>query len=776
MGGRKKQTVGYKYYVGMLGLMCHGPIDKITKIFYGEKVAWTGTSTGGRITIAAPNLLGGEFSEGGISGSVDVCMGGPTQPVNDYLAAKLGALCPAHRGIFSLVFRKIYWGTQAYLKTLGVLATRIHTAQDGALQWYDAKAEINGDMNAAHIIREALTNSEWGLGAYAVDVDDASFTAAADTLYAEGFGLSVLWEEQGTIEEFINDIKAHVDANLYVHPRTGKWTLRLIRDDYDVADLPILGEAEISRVEDYIRPAFGDLSNSVTVKFWDKTTLADSALTIDDPALVQMQGAVINVKHEYPACTSKELAGRLGQRDLKAVSSQLLSCVIYCNRVAADLLPGDQFLFDWPDLHAAPIVMRVSKIEVGDGRNNAVKITCVEDVFSTPAVAMSSGETNEWIDPENQPIGATTGFYVEAPYWELVQRFGQPAADALLTSTPDTGLALATGSPAAYGINAIVLVDGVQLPDFTDFSPHGVLASAVSLSATSIQITGDFEPDAGSHIQVGPELMRFDGFDSSGRAIVGRGVLDTVPVAHSTGAAVWAWDAFATTDETGYADGEILSMQIQPRNNSRVGSVTAPVNITMDGRAIRPYPPGKVQLDGAAYPEYLVADGSIDITWAHRDRTQQIAGALVDTTAGNIGPEVGTEYRLRLYLGGSGTPLVDTTLSGTTYAATTVTPYSTLRVRLGATLGAYASWQEHDFTVKTAGNIVTRSLSTPPGSPATGARYIVGTAPTGAWAGHEDDVALWSGSAWSFSDPVGGWVSWLIDEAKAVHFSSSGWN
>lgn len=41
----------------------------------------------------------------------------------------------------------------------------------------------------------------------------------------------------------------------------------------------------------------------------------------------------------------------------------------------------------------------------------------------------------------------------------------------------------------------------------------------------------------------------------------------------------------------------------------------------------------------------------------------------------------------------------------------------------------------------------------PPGSPVVGDSYIVGTSPTGAWAAHADDVALWTLRGWVFAQP-----------------------
>jgi len=81
------------------------------------------------------------------------------------------------------------------------------------------------DMNPAHIIRECLTDKEWGMGYADADIDDAAFTAAADTLYTEEMGISILWQRENTIEAFVQDIVRHIDAALYVDRRTGKFVL-----------------------------------------------------------------------------------------------------------------------------------------------------------------------------------------------------------------------------------------------------------------------------------------------------------------------------------------------------------------------------------------------------------------------------------------------------------------------------------------------------------------------------------------------------------------------
>ncbi len=71
-----------------------------------------------------------------------------------------------------------------------------------------------------------------------------------------------------------------------------------------------------------------------------------------------------------------------------------------------------------------------------------------------------------------------------------------------------------------------------------------------------------------------------------------------------------------------------------------------------------------------------------------------------------------------------------------------------------------------------------RDLTAPPGSPADGDTYIVGTAATGDWSGQDDDVAVWddTGSAWVFYTPRIGWLTYIEDEEVLSVFKVAGWS
>jgi hypothetical protein len=57
-----------------------------------------------------------------------------------------------------------------------------------------------------------------------------------------------------------------------------------------------------------------------------------------------------------------------------------------------------------------------------------------------------------------------------------------------------------------------------------------------------------------------------------------------------------------------------------------------------------------------------------------------------------------------------------------------------------------------------------RNLTVPPGSPAVDEYWIVAAGATGAWAGHDEEIAGWNGTTWQFQRPSFGLAAWIFDE------------
>lgn len=515
-----------------------------------------------------------------------------------------------------------------------------------------------GEMNPAHIIRECLTDSVWGLGYQDADINDESFIAAADTLFDEGMGMSLVWSRQSPIEDFINEVLRHIDAALYVDRTTGQFVLKLLREDYDEEAIPTLDKSIIASVSDYARPTGSELANSVTINYTNGETGNTESLTLQDTAMIQRTGAVQDVAMDFRGFTNPEIVALVLARELRQESQSLISCTIEAREISDNLNPGDPFWFDWPAVSNTPVIMRVLDIAFGNDKSKRVRISAVQDAFALPGSASLVKQELVWTSPIQAPTPAQYRLVIEAPYYELVQRFGQTTVDQLLSDNPEMGFVQVAAVRPGNAINADFIVDAGAGYDSTnavtlDFCPTATLSAGVGYLDTAWTIESGINLDlvvVGTHAQINDELFRVDTIDvDAGTLTVGRGVLDTVPGKHLAGDRILFWDAYSESDETEYADGEEVSVKILPATGKGmldIDDATAD-SLTFDQRAVRPYPPADVQISGAYYPAILT--GAINITWVGRDRTQQTSGTLYDYFDANIGPESGVIYNGYIY-------------------------------------------------------------------------------------------------------------------------------
>lgn len=67
------------------------------------------------------------------------------------------------------------------------------------------------------------------------------------------------------------------------------------------------------------------------------------------------------------------------------------------------------------------------------------------------------------------------------------------------------------------------------------------------------------------------------------------------------------------------------------------------------------------------------------------------------------------------------------------------------------------------------------AAETPPASPAPGEAWGLAASPTGAWAGHGDQIAIWQGEGWLFLDPAIGWRAWDLAATALRVWDGSAW-
>lgn len=71
--------------------------------------------------------------------------------------------------------------------------------------------------------------------------------------------------------------------------------------------------------------------------------------------------------------------------------------------------------------------------------------------------------------------------------------------------------------------------------------------------------------------------------------------------------------------------------------------------------------------------------------------------------------------------------------------------------------------------------VESRTLSAPPPMPLLGDAYIVGPLGSGAWAGHDNEIAAFQAGAWLFYDPAPGWQVYVKAEKALVVFDAGLW-
>jgi len=85
------------------------------------------------------------------------------------------------------------------------------------------------------------------------------------------------------------------------------------------------------------------------------------------------------------------------------------------------------------------------------------------------------------------------------------------------------------------------------------------------------------------------------------------------------------------------------------------------------------------------------------------------------------------------------------------------------------------NWDALDAFVQAT--VIDVAVTTPPGSPANGASYIVPAGATGAWASQTNKVAVWvaRNSAWTFYSPKNGWMVYSQATAAEYVYNGSAW-
>lgn len=705
MGSKKKPKMQVAdYHLSLHYGVCHGPVDEIKQLLIGEKEVWSGSVTGTEdIIINKRNMLGGPKKEGGYAGLVAVLQGAANQVIDPQLARKMGPVerVPGFRGILSLFFMGhggsiggifgrsgqeifdiiagavpryantggFYWGSNSpYIRDVWV---KLFRRPKG---FYPEKALIprpgssDFDVNPAHIIYECATNTVWGAGVPATAISNISMMAAADKLHEEGFGLSMIWTGQQSIEHFIKIVTDHIDAVFDVNPRTGLYELNLIRDDYATDDLPELTPDNF-RLTRFARRAWEETVNEIIVTWRNPENEEEETVTYHDLGNIAQQGGeIVSETLDFTGIRHGELAMRVAQREGARRGAPLAMVEGMANRAGWDFMPGDVVLLTWPKLGIYRLPVRLGKVDRGAPGKPAVTISGVEDVFSLPTNSYGSPPATEWVDPSMAPFPLTNVRIVDVPFFMAAQDAG--LEDTSLIEYPESRVAVMASTPYSDAFAFQLISEGVDFagdPALLDHGSKSMSTSAELPQALVKEVTsviGPFEEIVGFQYPI-PGTILWLGADGEEHELVvvthwdedtfnitlQRGALDTVPKAWPAGTPVWFYDPdLAIEDDTSRSEGEEVEYQLLTKTSrGMLALADAPkVPHTVESRMTRPYRPANVRIWDTLWPGVVAGYApATRVSWSNRNRMLE-TDQVYRWDFGNVSPEPGATVTIEL--------------------------------------------------------------------------------------------------------------------------------
>lgn len=742
--GAKKQTIGYHYIMTMLFGLCRGPINEIHEITVGDKTALGGnlcSPTPG--TINEPNLFGGEEKEGGIQGAYRLYMGDADQVLDGAalvpvgggrgpvttgklrdLRTMLDGKVSMLRGIVTFHYNGLISSMNPYPKEWGFRCRRTTAGWFGGTAWYSARATIwlaegkIAAMNPAHMVYQLLTDPSWGAGEDPEELNEASFIAAANTLCTEGFGLCMKWERKDDVDKYIKTVLDHAGATLFQDRENGLYTLKLIRGDYVVADLPLFTpDSGLLEITEDDSEATADAINEVIATGTNPLDRGnDIQVRVQNIAGMQATGGKSSMPVSYPGIPTASLLTRVAQRDLKASSLGLKRFTLLLDRRAWRLYPGMPFRIAHPKRGIAEIVVRLGDYEDReDMKDGSIQVKVIEDVYSMPATSFVPPVDSGWEGPSQVALPAVEERLIEVSYRDAYVARGAAEADALTDTDALIGQLAASPNVSNREYELWSALDNPAILENRTvgfFTDYGTLVDPLGYYDTILKLTNltaGFDPTEviGTALLIGNEIVGVESWDEiDNEYTISRGAADTIPQTHLAGARAWTIDDDITSDGVLYQSGDTVYTKVLSRTSSDVLDLdeAALQEIDLVARQARPYPPANLKVDSVLAFNLTGEHAEPVFTWNHRDRKLQ-ADALLDTQEASVGPEPGTTYTIRVYHGitdvllNTYDAIDDVTWTYTSGMQAADGAPSKVRVEVESSRDTLASYQKYSFTI-----------------------------------------------------------------------------
>jgi hypothetical protein len=679
----QKGARGYKYYLTVALCWCLGPDVRFRKLWLGKDLIWTGCIAAGEKMhhdfIELDKLYGGEEEQGGIQGDVYFFNGDFDQPQSAVLTSLVDPNVSAYRGYAITVFHNGHekksgsgfkWGQSPQIQPPSA-EVAVHT---NTLEIGECKHIMpNGlDANPLEVLYDLIVNKWANLGIDPDYIDANNWRDGARVLWAEANGCSVIISNPAQGSTIAKEVMAQINASMYQDPSTGLIKVKLIRDDYVIADLPVLTPSEVSDIGNWTSILWSQTLNKVIISYKNRANNYEDGLAPQqDFANIRYQGKIRSGKVDMPLCYDSTLAAVLAARELTNVAVPLKKGTLTVNREAADLIPGDPFVLHWPEYGVEQMVLRVRKIGLGKREDGRVQMDVVQDIFATPVLSTTVPPPSEHEVEDFPAADVSTYLLWELPYWLSASvgtervgyyRMGAFAKEPTTASVSYTAW-IDTGGDPADDTEVVLPSDytptaklNADLAQYTGWS-NGTITSLVikEVSDTSILVNGSLTAvRAGQGMfYLNDELLGFETFTDNGDGTytlhnVHRSLLDTGYKAGLANDLLW----FIKDTNGLFEDGVLPAPQsvyyIDRTYTDELEEPSATRHaVTPAGRKDLPIPPDDITIDAVRVKDLEVDVGAtVSVNWHEREPAPVSIPVELDATQT---PAAGTLYKLEVW-------------------------------------------------------------------------------------------------------------------------------
>ena len=354
--------------------------------------------------------------------------------------------------------------------------------------------------NPAAVIYELVSSSAYDVNAGEASIDAQSFLICARRLAFEEMGISFAWVDQESVKEVVGEICNHIGAAVFIHPRTGLYTMRLLRPDADFDEIQsnneviakpwktgfILSPSNAALDGDFERKTWADVINCLTVKYTNDETSEEGAITVQDQAAIAAAGGRINDSTMNAwMFRSEKVAQRAAERELGNASRPLMRASWNVFRSGWALAPFDVITVNWPSEGLTNVRFRITSVDYGTPADRTVRIDAVEDVFGQPKPRTAWVPQAPLWSPQSRPSMRQP--WITPASAPLMMRHGVTEAQVQERDNNEDAVMvhMASSSGPLTGADAFVKLNG------EDFSSSGSPIESVPRAVLGVRLNAE---------------------------------------------------------------------------------------------------------------------------------------------------------------------------------------------------------------------------------------------------------------------------------------------